>query len=286
MKLHPWVRWVATALVLGLAVPAQAAGTLDKIRASKTIALGYRESSVPFSYTGDDNQPWGYSVDLCTRVAAAIVKQLDLDELQLLWVPVTPETRIARLKSGAIDLECGSTTTTLARMEEVDFSLLTFIDGGSYLSRRAAGIKRFEDLAGKRIAVAAGTTSERMIATALLEYKVAAELVKVSDHQQGIAAMLQGKVEAYASDRSLLIGLALDSGSQNDWSIGPETFSYEPYALMMRRNDAAFRLAVNRELARLSRSREMYAIHDRWFGMLGKPGPRLESLYFLNGLPE
>jgi glutamate/aspartate transport system substrate-binding protein len=94
------------------------------------------------------------------------------------------------------------------------------------------------------------------------------QLVKVSDHQQGIAAMVREQVDAYASDRSLLIGLALDSGNQNDWSIGPETFSYEPYALMMRRNDADFRLAVNRELARLSRSREIYGIHDRWFGFL------------------
>ena len=264
----------------------QAAGTLEKIQASKTILLGYRETSIPFSYTGDDNQPWGYSVDLCTKVAAAIVKQLGLQELQLQWVPVTPETRIAKLNSGAIDLECGSTTSTLSRMEEVDFSLLIFIDGGSYLTRRAAGIKRFEDLAGKRIAVAAGTTSERTMVDALMQHKVVADLVKVSDHQQGMAAMAKGKVDAYASDRSLLIGLALDSGNQNDWVLGPETFSYEPYALMMRRNDADFRLAVNRELARLSRSREIHAIHDRWFGLLGKPGPRLESLYFLNGLPE
>lgn len=286
MRLHRWVPFIVTTLGLSLVMPAQAAGTLDKIKASKTISLGYREASIPFSYTGNDNQPWGYSVDLCTRVVAAIVRQLGIDELQLLWVPVTPETRIAKLKSGEIDLECGSTTSSLSRMQEVDFSLPTFIDGAAYLSRRAAGIKRFEDLAGKRIAVAAGTTTERTIADALTQHKVAAELVRVSDHQQGIAEMVKGKVDAYASDRALLIGLALDSGTQTDWAIGHETFSYEPYALMMRRNDADFRLAVNRELARLCRSREIYGIHDRWFGFLAKPGARLESLYFLNGLPE
>lgn len=284
MKFDCWMVCFATALCLPL--QAQAAGTLDKIRVSKTIALGYRETSIPFSYTGDDNQPWGYSVDLCTKVASAIIKQLGLEELQLQWVAVTPETRIDRLKSGAIDLECGSTTSSLSRMEEVDFSLPTFVDGSSYVARRASGIRRFEDLTGKRIAVAAGTTSERTIVEALARHKVSALLVKVSDHQQGLAAMVQGKVDAYVSDRSLLIGLALDSGNQSDWVLGQETFSYEPYALMLRRNDADFRLAVNRELARLSRSREMYAIYDRWFGMLGRPGAQLESLYFLNGLPE
>jgi glutamate/aspartate transport system substrate-binding protein len=124
------------------------------------------------------------------------------------------------------------------------------------------------------------------IAQVLKQYKLDAQLVKVSDHQQGIAAMVREQVDAYASDRSLLIGLALDSGNQNDWALGPETFSYEPYALMMRRNDADFRLAVNRELASLSRSREIYGIYDRWFGFLAKPGPRLESMYQLNALPE
>ena len=281
-----WCLSVATILVLCLPLPTQAAGTLDKIKASKTIALGYRENSVPFSYVGDDNQPWGYSIDLCIKVVAAIVKQLGLDELQLQWLAVTPETRIAKLKSGEIDLECGSTTSSLTRMQEVDFSLSTFIDGGAYLSRRAAGIRRIEDLAGKRIAVAAGTTTERVIAEALAEQRLRAELIKVSDHQQGFAALLRGSVDAYAADRSLLIGLVLDSGMQSQWSLGPETFSYEPYALMMRRNDADFRLTVNRELARLSRTGEIYVIYDRWFGFLAKPGSRLENLYFLTGLPE
>lgn len=286
MRLRRWILLASTTVGLCLAVPVHAVGTLDKIKASQAIALGYRETSIPFSYTGDDNQPWGYSVDLCTRVAAAIVKQLGLEELQLQWVAVTPENRIAKLKSGEIDLECGSTTSSLTRMQEVDFSLPTFVDGAAYLSRRTAGIKRLEDLAGRKIAVAAGTTTERTITQVLKQYKLDAQLVKVSDHQQGIAAMVREQVDAYASDRSLLIGLALDSGNQNDWSLGPETFSYEPYALMMRRNDADFRLAVNRELARLSRSREIYGIYDRWFGFLAKPGPRLESMYLLNALPE
>jgi ABC-type amino acid transport substrate-binding protein len=286
MRLHFSSPWLLAGLLLSLTPLVEAAGTLDKIRTSQTIALGYRDSSIPFSYTGNDNQPWGYSVDLCTRVVAGVARHLGLEELQLLWVAVTPETRIAKLKSGEIDLECGSTTASLSRMQEVDFSLPIFVDGSSYLARRAAGIRRVEDLAGRKIAVAGGSTSERTLATALAEHRVSAELLLVSDHQHGLAALLQGKADAYFSDRSLLIGLALDSGKRTDWMIGPETFSYEPYALMMRRNDADFRLVVNSVIARLSRNREIYEIYDRWFGYVAKPGARLDNLYHLNGLPE
>jgi len=266
--------------------PAQAAGPLDNIKGSKTLSLGYRQASVPFSFAGNDRQPWGYSVDLCTSVAAAIGKDLGLADLKLKWVPVTPETRIGKVISGEIDLECGSTTSSLSRMQEVDFSLPIFVDGGSYLSPSAAGITSLKDLAGKKVAVAVGTTTEQSLVEALRKNGVSANLVKVADHQQGIDAMKTGRADAYASDRALLIGLALDSGNQDTWSLAGDIFSYEPYALMLRRNDADFRLVVNRELARLSRSGEINTIHERWFGVLGKPEARLESLYFLNGLPE
>ncbi|HQC80886.1 MAG TPA: amino acid ABC transporter substrate-binding protein [Accumulibacter sp.] len=286
MKLQRWILSIVGSLLLSFSLVAPAAGTLDKIKTEKLISLGYRESSIPYSYVGDDNQPWGYSVDLCIKVVAALVKQLGLDELPLQWLPVTPETRVAMLKSGQIDIECGATTSTLSRMNDVDFSLPIFVDGGGYLVRRASGIRRFDDLAGKRVAVIAGTTTERAIVDALGRQKIGFELFRVSDHQQGIGALLKGKADAYAADRSQLIGLALDSGNQSDWSLGQETFSYEPLALMVRRNDASFRLAVNRELARLSRTREIHAIYNRWFGFLSPPGPLLENLYFLNGLPE
>jgi ABC-type amino acid transport substrate-binding protein len=286
MRLARWVAFVSVSLLSFLVFSAQAAGTLDKIRLSKSMSFGYRETSIPFSFTGDDNQPWGYSVELCLRVAAAVVKQLELDELQLQWVAVTPANRTGKLRSGQIDIECGSTTSSLSRMAEVDFSLPIFADGAGYLYRRASGIRTVDDLAGKRIAVAVGTTSERTLADILTRHKLAAEVVKVEDHKQGLAELLGGRVEAYFADRSLLTRLALDAGRQIDWSLGPETFSYEPYALMLRRNDADFRLLVNRELARLYRSREIMAIHERWFGFLGKPGSQLESLYQLNALPE
>jgi glutamate/aspartate transport system substrate-binding protein len=289
MRLRRWILLASTTVGLCLAVPAHAAGTLDKIKASQerlhSVIARHRSR---FSYTGDDNQPWGYSVDLCTRVAAAIVKQLGLEELQLQWVASHPGKRVSPNSSPARSIS--NAVRRPARWRACRKST-SACRPSSMAPRTCHAGPRASSASttwpARKIAVAAGTTTERIIAQVLASStNWMPQLVKVSDHQQGIAAMLREQVDAYASDRSLLIGLALDSGSQNDWAIGPETFSYEPYALMMRRNDADFRLAVNRELARLSRSREIYGIYDRWFGFLAKPGPRLESMYQLNALPE
>lgn len=276
---------VAAVAALVIAAPA-AAGTLDRIKARKTITLGYRDASVPFSYIGNDGKPWGYSVELCTRVAKAIQEQLKLPSLDIKWVLVDPANRMRKLQKGEIDLECGSTTANLARMAEVDFSLLTFADGGSYVSRNGSGIAGLADLKGRRTGVATGTTTERTLRSAIERRVFDTQLVPVKDHDDGLRLLNDGQIDAYASDRGLLTGLVLATGKQADWSLGSELYSYEPYALMMRRNDADFRLAVNRELARLYRSREIYDIYERWFGVFGKPGPLLDSLIFLLGLPD
>jgi ABC-type amino acid transport substrate-binding protein len=262
------------------------AGTLEKIKASGTIKLGYREASIPFSYVGDDRQPVGYSVELCQRIAAGIKRQLGLAEIKLHWVPVTPGDRTARLIAGEIDLECGSTTNTLARQEQVDFSLLTFADGGSLLMKIGASMKGLADAGGKKLGVVPGTTTERILREVLAKQKVNAQLVSLKDHAEGLAAVMDGRIDAYASDRVILVGLVLGSGNQKNLRLAEELYSYEPYALMLRKDDGAFRLAVNRELARLYRSEEIYAIYERWLGVLGTPGPLLKDLYFLNGLPE
>lgn len=262
------------------------AGTLDKIRNSGTIAMGYREASIPFSYVGDNRQPAGYSVELCQRVAESVKRQLGLAELQIRWVQVVPENRMEKLVSGEIDLECGSTTHTLSRQEQVEFSLLTFADGGSLMMKRGSRVNGLADMGGKKIGIVPGTTTERALQNALSRLNVQAKMVKLRDHADGVAALMKGKVHAYASDRVILFGLVLGSGNQKHLRLTEELFSYEPYALMMRKDDPAFRMAVNRELARLYRSEEIYAIYDRWLGVLGTPGPLLKSLYFLNGLPE
>lgn len=276
----------ALALLSGAVGAWAQAGTLDKIRQSGTITLGYREASIPFSYIGENRQPAGYSVELCQRVAESVKRQLGLADLQVKWVQVAPGNRMAKLVSGEIDLECGSTTNTLSRQEQVSFSLLTFADGGSLLMKADSGLMGLADMGGRKIGVVPGTTTERSLQEALARNNVKAETVKLKDHAEGLVALMEGKVDAYASDRVILVGLVLGSGNRKSLRLSHDLYSYEPYALMLRRNDSAFRLAVNRELARLYRSEEIYAIYDRWLGVLGTPGPLLKDLYFLNGLPD
>ncbi|MBX3648270.1 MAG: amino acid ABC transporter substrate-binding protein [Rhodocyclaceae bacterium] len=276
----------ALALLLSCTGAWAQAGTLDKIKKSGIIALGHREASIPFSYLGDNRQPVGYSVELCQRVAESVKRQLGLAQLNIKWVQVVPENRMEKLISGEIDLECGSTTNTLSRQEQVAFSLLTFADGGSLMMKQGSTLKGLADMGGRTIGVVPGTTTERTLRDALSRHKVKAKTVLLKDHADGVVAVMQGKVDAYASDRVILFGLVLGSGNQKNLRLTEELFSYEPYALMMRKDDPAFRLAVNRELARLYRSEEIYAIYDRWLGVFGTPGPLLKSLYFLNGLPE
>jgi glutamate/aspartate transport system substrate-binding protein len=260
--------------------------TLDKIKATKTISLGYRESSFPFSYVGEDKKPTGYSVDLCTRIAAGVQQQLGLADLTVKWVVVTPENRLAMVANGTVDLECGSTTNTLSRQEQVDFSSMTFVDGGSLLVSSTANIERLSDLAGKRIAVVPGTTTEKVMAEALRKAKLTVQMISVKEHAEGIAAIENGQADAYASDRVILIGLAMTSKDPTKWAIADQYFSYEPYGLMLRRGDPDFRLAVNRVLARLYRSGEIVAIYERWFGSFERTSNLIQAMYLLHSLPE
>lgn len=260
-------------------------GTLKKIKDSSTMNLGYRESAPPFSFPGPDRRPVGYSVDLCTHVASAIQKQLGTN-LKLNWVPVTAENRIDMVADGKVDLECSTTTASLSRQERVDFSLMTFVDGGSLLTRADSTLGGVPDLAGRRIAVIPNTTTETALAKFLKDEFVTVEFVHVKDHLQGLAALDKGSVEAFASDRGILIGLAVTSKDPRRYGLANLLFSYEPYGLMMRRNDAAFRLAVNRALATLYRSGDIVPIYEKWFSGFGKPTQAIQAMYLLNGLPE
>jgi ABC-type amino acid transport substrate-binding protein len=274
------------AVAAGPALGQELDGTLRKIKTSGTLAIGYRESSPPFSFLGPDKRPVGYSIDLCLHVAGAIQKQLGLGELKLSWVPVTPETRIPAVVRGTVDLECGSTTASLSRQEQVDFSLMTFADSGSLLTMAAANLRGLGDLTDRRIGIVPGTTTEKALAEFLAKEFIKVRMVHLKDHGEGLAALEARTIDAYASDRGILVGLAITAGGASRFAIAEVPFSYEPYGLMMRRNDAAFRLAVNRALAELYRSKRVVGIFDRWFGAFGKPSAALQAMYFLNSIPE
>ena len=260
-------------------------GTLKKIKDSKTFTLGHLTSAPPFSFPGPDRRPVGYSIDLCTHIASKIQEQLGIN-LKLNWVPVTTENRLDMVAAGKVDIECGTSTASLSRQQRVDFSLMTFVDGGGLLTKKDLTLRAVGDLADKRIAVIPGTTTETALSKFLKEEFVAVQTVPVKNHVDGLAAIEKGSADAFASDRGILIGLAVTSKDPSLFALPNVLFSYEPYGFMVRRNDAAFRLAVNRALAGLYRSGEIAPIYERWFGAFGKPSPALQLMYLLNGLPE
>ena len=272
-------------LLLAFGVQAQGTDTLKKIRDSKTISLGFRTDSPPFSFAGSDGQAAGYSVDLCKRVVASVERQLNVGSLAVKWVPVTSANRFDQVTSGAIDLECGNTTVTLNRQERVDFSNLTFVDGGAVLVLAESKLTRLADLAGKTVAVKPGTTTEKSLKDTLKDKLIDAKVVLVKDEAEAFAALNEKRIDGYAADRVALVGNVVKAHGETKYGIIQANFSFEPYALMMRR-DPSFRLAVNRALAQTYRSGAIVDIVNRWLTPLGKPGPLLEMMFILNTTPE
>lgn len=286
-----------TALVSGVALlvllaavaplPAQEIRpTLDKVRETKVISLGHRETSRPFSFTGGDGQPAGYSIDLCTQIVAALRQSLKLPELKATWVAVTPGDRIPKLVKGAIDLECGSTTITFSRMEQVAFSHMIFVDGGSLLTTAASGIDTVKDLGGKRVGVIPHTTTEKALAGALSTASVTATVVTVTDPREGLRGLEEARLDAFAWDRTLLAGLQAGARDPATLRLSSELFSYEPYGLMLRRGDNSFQASVNRALSHLYRSGGLTQIYERWFGPFANASPLVKALYLLHSWPD
>ncbi|HEX9672081.1 MAG TPA: amino acid ABC transporter substrate-binding protein [Burkholderiales bacterium] len=275
------------ALTLALAAPAAAqTGTLEKIRKQGAITMGYLDGSAPFSFRDANGQPQGYSVDLCRAIASGIRAQLKLASLETRWVPLTIQNRLEAVKTGRVDIECSTTTWTLGRQADVDFSLITFVDGGSILTRVESDAGRLSSFEGKRIAVITGTTTEKVLKETLARRAVKAGVVTVKTREEGLRLLDQGKVEGFASDRMVLIGVVLTSKVQGAFKLLEEDFSVEPYALALRRGDHEFRLAVNRVLARLYRTGEIQKIYEQWLGRLGPPSLLLSAAYFIQALSE
>ena len=281
------MKFILRLLMLALVALPAAAQTLDKIRKSGTLTLGYIDGAAPFSFVDGNANPQGYSVELCAAVADGIARQLKREGLKVRWVKLTIQDRIEAVRSGKVDLECSTTTWTLTRQQLVDFSLVTFLDGGSLLVKSDSEATRLIDLGGKRIAVISGTTTERALREALGRRKLQAELVSIKTRDEGLALLKEGQVEALASDRTALIGVVVMSGSgRGMYRLIDQDFSVEQYALMLRRNDHDWRLAVNRELARIYRSGAIEEIYGRWLGPLGPPSMLLTATYFIQTIAE
>jgi ABC-type amino acid transport substrate-binding protein len=261
-----------------------APGALARIGQAQALTLGFREDSRPFSFRDTDGTPAGYSVELCKRVAASLQSQLKLAKLDVKWVPVTVATRMQAVRDGTVDLECGSTTRTLGREQEVDFSNTIWVEGSSFASPASAPLRRVDELQGKRVGVIAGTTTEVAL-KALSARGVVPVFVPVQTHTDGLAAVRDGRADAYATDRLILVGEALGAPTGPKLVLSDDYLSVETYSLMMRR-DADFRLAVNRALAGIYRSGEIAAVFRHVFGPGVLPSSVVETAYLLNALPD
>jgi ABC-type amino acid transport substrate-binding protein len=261
------------------------ADTLDRIRESSTLKLGYRADAPPYSYKSQIGEPAGYTVDLCRAVAAHIKADGGLGDLSVEYVQVTVEDRFDAIKTGRIDVLCGADTATLSRREIVDFSIPTFVDGAGVLLR-ADGPSSFAELNGKKVGVGTGTTTEEALRNTVRRLGIEIEMVTVKDHGEGIAKLLNGELSAYFADRGILLYQWAGSGAPDKLRLADQQFTYEPYALALPLGDGAFRLAVDRALSRIYRSGEINKIFSGAFGPKIVPTPELLSLYRVSALPE
>lgn len=291
MKHNPCATSLLIAAVLafpGLIVAAEhSEATLDKIARTGEFVIGYRADASPLSYENSEGQPSGYSVDLCRRVAASVKAHFADKEIETKYVRITADERISAIVDGNVDIECGSTTITLSRQERVDFSIPTFVTGGSVLTLAASGVQGMSDLSGKKIGVAKDTTTVEQLRAHLQKNLIDAEVVIVDNRDIGMRYLNRGDIDALASDQIVLIGQIIEAIDPKRYSLNNEIFSYEPYGLVMRRDDADFRLLVNKSLAQLYRSGAHVDIYYKWIGRIGiNVPPILAAMYQLNALPE
>jgi ABC-type amino acid transport substrate-binding protein len=261
---------VAAALVA--AAPARAqqqapetlTGTLSKARQTGAITIGYRESSVPFSFLNARNEPIGYSIELCRALVTAIEDAVN-KSLAIKWVPVTSDSRIGAVESGAVDLECGSTTNNLERQKRVSFSPTMFVSGTKVLVKKGSPIKSFRDLAGKRVAVTAGTTNEKTLRELSQKFRLGIDLVVARDHADSFGLVKSGQADAFATDDVLLYGLIARDAAKTDYEVVGDYLSYDPYGIMYRKGDAQLAKVINDTFQVLAEDGEIERQYKRWF---------------------
>jgi len=276
------------ALALGAALVTQStlADTLGRIKSSKTVNVAYNPEALPFSFSDGKEEPRGYSIDLCKRVIAQIGRTVGVSDLKVNWIPGTTPQQLQMVAGGKADLECGNTTQTLARMANVDFSSLIFLESGGLLGKAESKGRQLSDLGGKKIAVQKGTTTEARLREVLQKRLVNAQIVTVDRASDGMAMLEAGQAEAYAGDTVNLVGLIIQAKEPTKYGIMNDEFSYEPYAFALPRNDSALRLEVNRALSQIYRAGEIQPIYSQWLGPLGTPSDLLKAMYLLNAIPD
>jgi glutamate/aspartate transport system substrate-binding protein len=256
------------ALLAALAFAAGAAaqdGTLKKVKDSGSITIGHRDASVPFSYYDDKQQPVGYAMDICARVVEAVKKEVGVPNLKVNYQLVTSANRIPLMANGTIDLECGSTTNNLARQEQVWFATTHFVTANRFVSKRASKISKLGDLKGKTIVSTAGTTNIKQITEINGQQNLGMNIISANGHAEAFQMVETGRAVAFVMDDILLYSLVAQSRAPKDYVISAEALSVEPYGIMVRKDDAAFKKVVNGAINALYKSGEINKIYDKWF---------------------
>jgi glutamate/aspartate transport system substrate-binding protein len=273
------------AAVLPAVAPAQTTDrAVQRIRERKAVTVAYRTDARPFSYE-DGGQPAGYSVDLCKRVATSLGQQLKVEPLAVKWVPANVQTRLDLVKKGQVDMECGTTTATLSRMGEVDFSNPIWVDTTALLVKKSSGAKNLGGLGGKSIAVVAGTPNAKALEDALKKGLVNAKVVAAKNYDEAIALLEEGKTDAFAAGRVMVLGMVNKLKDASQYELLDDEIGYVPYAIMLPLGATGLRAGVNRALSQIYGSD---AISDVFRGTFGnaKPSPALLIMYRLNIYPE
>ena len=264
-KLKLMALLISAGIAAGATQAQELTGTLKKIKDTNTIQLGVRDSSFPFSYFDDKQAYQGYSIDLCLKIVTAVQKQLGLSSLNVRMVPVSSATRIPLIANGTIDLECGSTTNNVERQKQVAFAPTTFIAANRLLSKKASNIKTLDDMKGKALVSTSGADSLKQVVSLNTTRNLGMDIMTAKDHAEAMLMVETNRAVAFAMDDILLASLAASAKSPNDYSITKDALSIEPYAIVLRREDPAFKKAVDTAINNVFVSGEINRIYDKWF---------------------
>ncbi len=259
---HAFVLLAAAAIALPAAAQE---GTLKKIKDSGSITIGHRDASVPFSYYDDKQQPVGYAMDLCLRIVDAVKAQLKLPKIDVKYQLVTSANRIPLMANGTIDLECGSTTNNLDRQKQVWFTMTHFVTANRWVSKKSSKIRALADLKGKTVVSTAGTTNIKQITEINAAQNMGMNIISANGHPEAFQMVETGRAVAFVMDDILLYSLVSQSRSPGDYLISMEALSVEPYGIMVRKDDAAFKKVVDAAMSNIYKSGQINAIYDKWF---------------------
>ncbi|CAM5189422.1 Polar amino acid transport system substrate-binding protein OS=Castellaniella defragrans OX=75697 GN=HNR28_000048 PE=3 SV=1 [Castellaniella defragrans] len=264
MKVLPLMLAAAVAATAAPAVQA-ATSRMDKIKSAGEITLGYRESSIPFSYLDDNQKPIGYSMDICYGIVDALKKDLGLPNLKVKLVSVTSSTRIPLVANGTVDLACGSATNNAQRQEQVSFAPTTFVTATRFTALKKSNLNDLPDFKGKTVTSTSGTSNLKWLTKTNADENLGMRIIPASDHSEAFLTVSNGRASAFFMDDILLAGLVANSRNPQDWMISKKAYTVEPYGIIEPKGDEAFKTAVDNAVKAMMKDGQLDKMYAKWF---------------------